>query len=135
MSQTALVSDDGTNKHSVYKTVTENLKQADKELQDMYYSIRDFILNLGDDIQEKVLKYYIAFKKIRNFACVEIYPKSKTILMYLNINPDEVELEEGFTRDVRNIGHFGTGNLEIRINSKDDCEKAKELITKSYDEN
>jgi predicted transport protein len=132
-SQTSI--DDGTTKSNVYKTVTENLQQADKELQDMYYSIRDFILSLGDDIQEKVLKYYIAFKKIRNFACVEIYPKSKIILMYLNINPDEVELKEGFTRDVRNIGHYGTGNLEVRINSKDDFEKAKELITKSYDEN
>ncbi|MDK2801098.1 MAG: hypothetical protein PWQ70_2717 [Clostridiales bacterium] len=134
-SQTTIVSDDGTTKPNVYKTVTENLQQADKELQDMYYSVRDFILNLGDDIQEKVLKYYIAFKKIRNFACVEVYPKSKTILMYLNINPDEVELKEGFTRDVRNIGHYGTGNLEVRINSKDDFEKAKALITKSYDEN
>jgi predicted transport protein len=101
----------------------------------MYYSLRDFILNLGDDVQEKILKYYIAFKKIRNFACVEIYPKSKTILMYLNINPDEADLKEGFTRDVRNIGHYGTGNLEVRINSKDDIEKAKELIAKSYDEN
>jgi predicted transport protein len=134
-SQTAIVSDDGTTKSNIYKTVTENLQQADKELQDMYYSVRDFILNLGDDIQEKVLKYYIAFKKIRNFACVEVYPKSKTILMYLNINPDEVELKEGFTRDVRNIGHYGTGNLEVRITSKDDFEKAKALITKSYDEN
>ncbi|MGI5935833.1 MAG: DUF5655 domain-containing protein [Oscillospiraceae bacterium] len=134
-SQTAIVSDDGSTKHSAYKTVTEYLQQADKELQDMYYSVRDFILNLGDDIQEKVLKYYIAFKKIRNFACVEIYPKSKTILIYLNINPDEVELKEGFTRDVRNIGHYGTGNLEVRINSQDDFEKAKVLIAKSYDEN
>jgi len=62
-SQTAIVSDDGTTKSNIYKTVTENLQQADKELQDMYYSVRDFILNLGDDIQEKVLKYYIAFKK------------------------------------------------------------------------
>ncbi|TZE82097.1 DUF5655 domain-containing protein [Calorimonas adulescens] len=134
-SQTAIVSDDGTTKSNIYKTVTENLQQADKKLQDMYYSVRDFILNLGDDIQEKVLKYYIAFKKIRNFACIEVYPKSKTILMYLNINPDEVELKEGFTRDVRNIGHYGTGNLEVRINSKDDFEKAKALIAKSYDEN
>jgi predicted transport protein len=132
-SQTSI--DDGTTKSNVYKTVTENLQQADKELQDMYYSIRDFILSLGDDIQEKVLKYYIAFKKIRNFACVEIYPKSKAILMYLNINPDEVELKKGFTRDVRNIGHFGTGNLEVRINGKDDFERAKELMAKSYDEN
>ncbi|HEY8362329.1 MAG TPA: DUF5655 domain-containing protein [Tissierellaceae bacterium] len=132
-SQTSI--DDSTTKSNVNKTVTENLQQADKELQDIYYSIRDFILSLGDDIQEKVLKYYIAFKKIRNFACVEIYPKSRTILMYLNINPDEVELKEGFTRDVRNIGHYGTGNLEVRINSKDDFERAKELIAKSYDEN
>mgnify|MGYP000879443089 FL=1 len=62
-SQTAIVSDDSTTKSNIYKTVTENLQQADKELQDMYYSVRDFILNLGDDIQEKVLKYYIAFKK------------------------------------------------------------------------
>jgi len=134
-SQTAIVSDDGTTKSNIYKTVTENLQQADKELQDMYYSVRDFILNLGDDIQEKVLKYYIAFKKIRNFACVEVYPKSKTILMHLNINPDEVELKEGFTKDVRNIGHYGTGNLEVRITSKDDFEKAKALIAKSYHEN
>lgn len=135
-SQVTTVSDDGASKTSnANKTVTENLKQADKELKDLYYSIRDFILNLGDDIQEKILKHYIAFKKIRNFACVEIYPKSKSILIYLNINPNEVTLKEGFTRDVTNIGHFGTGNLEIRINSKEDFEKAKELIARSYDEN
>jgi len=134
-SQTAIGSDDGTIKSNIYKTVTENLQQADKELQDMYYSIRDFIINLGEDVQEKVLKYYIAFKKIRNFTCVEIYPKNKTILLYLNINPDEVDLKEGFTRDVRNVGHLGTGNLEVRITNKDDFEKAKALIAKSYDEN
>ena len=135
-SQVTTVSDDGASKTSnANKTVTENLKQADKELKDLYYSIRDFILNLGDDIQEKILKHYIAFKKIRNFACVEIYPKSKSILIYLNINPNEVTLKEGFTRDVTNIGHFGTGNLEIRINSKEDFEKAKELIARSYYEN
>lgn len=55
--------------------------------------------------------------------------------MYLNINPDEVELKEGFARNVKNIGHLGTGNLEVKITSKDDFERAKELIAKSYDEN
>lgn len=134
-SQTAMVSVDNPTKSNIYKTVAEYLQQSDKELQDLYYSIRDFIISLGDDIQEKFLKYYIAFKKIRNVACVEVQPKTKTIVLYLNINPDEVELKEGFIRDVRNIGHFGTGNLEVRINSKDDFERAKALIIKSYDEN
>lgn len=134
MSQAGTPIDDTTDGVSK-KTVTDNLQQADKDLQDLYYSIRDFILNLGDEIQEKVLKLYIAFKKIRNFACIYFYPKGGTILVYLNLNPDEVELEEGFTRDVRNIGHYGTGNLEVRINNREDFERAKELIARSYDEN
>lgn len=112
------------------KTVMEALQQADVGIQNIYFDLRDFILDLGDDVQEKVLKLYVAFKKIRNFACVEI--RNKAILLYLNLDPDRVELEEGFSRDVRNIGHWGTGDLEVRIGSMEDFEKAKHLIIKSY---
>lgn len=52
--------------------------------------------------------------------------------MYLNVNPEEVELIDGYTRDIRNIGHYGTGKLEVRIKNKDDFEKTKDLILKSY---
>lgn len=112
------------------KTVMEALQQADVGIQNIYSDLRDFILDLGDDVQEKVLKLYVAFKKIRNFACVEI--RNKAILLYLNLDPDRVELEEGFSRDVRNIGHWGTGDLEVRIGSMEDFEKVKHLIIKSY---
>ena len=40
---------------------------------------------------------------------------------------------KGFTRDVRKIGHFGTGDLEIRIRSDEDLEKAKSLLLESYE--
>jgi len=49
------------------------------------------------------------------------------------VDPESVELVEGFTRDMRNIGHYGTGDLEINIQSKEDFEKAKPLFQKSYD--
>jgi predicted transport protein len=49
------------------------------------------------------------------------------------VNPDQVALEEGFTRDVREIGHRGTGDLEVRLASTDDLERAKPLIERSYD--
>ena len=49
------------------------------------------------------------------------------------IDPDSVLLEQGFTRDVRGIGHFGTGDLEITIQSSADFEKAKPLLEKSYE--
>ncbi|MEA1907413.1 MAG: DUF5655 domain-containing protein, partial [Euryarchaeota archaeon] len=76
---------------------------------------------------------YFAFKRIKNFACVEIHPQTKHILVYVKINPDSTELEDGFTRDVRNIGHFGIGDLEITISSDADIEKAKSLLIRSYE--
>jgi hypothetical protein len=38
--------------------------------------------------------------------------------------PDTVQLEEGFSRDVRSIGHFATGDLELRIKNAADFAKA-----------
>lgn len=116
-----------------YKTITDHLETASPELLDMYYSVRDYALNLGEDVQEKTLKYYIAFKRIKNFTCVEIYTQSNKLQLYLKINPDEIDLEEGFTRDVRNIGHFGTGDLEVTIRNQNDLQKAEPLILRSYE--
>lgn len=79
------------------------------------------------------MKCYIAFKRIKNFACVEVRNKMKTVLIFVKVDPDTVQLEDGFTRDVRSIGHFGTGDLEISLKSVDDLERAKPLILKSYE--
>jgi len=115
------------------KEVTDYIESANKELTDLYHALRDYLLNLGDDVQEKTLKHYIAYKRIKNFACVEIHPQSQKLYVYLKVNPDEVELKEGFTRDVRQIGQYGTGDLEITIRTISDLEQAESLIFKSYD--
>lgn len=117
------------------RTVTEYIEQSDKEVQDRYEAVKAFIEALGDDVQSKILKYYIAFKRIKNFACVEVHPQTRNILIYVKIDPDQITIEKDFTRDVRDIGHFGTGDLEITIRSDENLEKAKYLIQKSYDDN
>lgn len=116
-----------------YKTVTDNLKAANQQLTDLYHALRDYMVSLGDDVQEKTLKYYFAYKRIKNFACVEVFPQSNKLQVYTKLNPEEVELEKGFTRDVRNIGHFGTGDLEITIRNQADLTKAEPLILRSYE--
>ncbi|EUJ52289.1 DUF5655 domain-containing protein [Paenilisteria rocourtiae] len=97
----------------------------------MYDDLKAYLLSLGDEVQETVLKYYIAYKKIRNFACVEIH--NKHVVLNLNINPDQIKLEEGFTRDLRNVGHFGTGDLRIDLKNNADFQKAKQFILQSYE--
>jgi len=122
-------------KGNVHKTFTDFLEQSDEDLSDLYEELRAFIEALGDDVQTKVLKFYVAFKRIKNFACVNIAPQKKEIIVWVKVNPDKIEIEKGFLRDVRQIGHFGTGDLEIIIKNDDDLEKAKSLILQSYEGN
>lgn len=118
-----------------YATVGELYDKSSKDVKDLFEALKAFILSLGDDIQLKELKYYYAFKKIRNFLSAEIHPQSKTIVLYLSLDPTKIKLEKGFTRDVTNIGHWGTGNLEVTLNTMDAFDKAKLLIIKSYEQN
>lgn len=115
------------------KSVDENLAQADEELTDLFEALKAFTLALGEDVQVKTLKFYYAFKRFSNFACVEVHPKNHVLLAYVKVDPTIIELKPGFTRDMREIGHYGTGNLEIVIHDKADLERAKPLIIKSYE--
>ena len=118
-----------------YTTQAEHLTRAGPELKELYEAVRDHMTSLGDDVQERFLKWYIAYKRLKNFATVQLQPGKNSLLMWLPLNPDEVTPEEGFSRDVRNVGHHGTGDLELTLRSIDDLEKAKPLIQKSFDEN
>lgn len=109
------------------------MQQSGSELKDRFESIKAFLLALGDDVQENVLKQYIAFRRIKNFACIEIHPQVGKITAFVKVNPETVEIKPGFTRDVRKIGHFGTGDLEITISSDEHFEMAKSLFIKSYE--
>ena len=64
---------------------------------------------------------------------MEVHKQTGNILVFVKVSPDDVETEEGFLRDVRSVGHYGTGDLEITIGSDDDLERALPLIEKSYE--
>lgn len=116
-----------------YKTIDQVIDEAPSDLRDLYEELRATLLALGDDVQEKTLRFYVAFKRLKNFACVELRPSKGHLLAFVKVNPDEVQLEDGFTRDVREIGHFGTGDLEITIRSSNDIQRAHDLFVRSYE--
>ncbi len=116
-----------------YTTVSNALEKADPELQDLFESLRDHLESMGDDVQSKALQFYFAFKRIKNFACVEIKTQERKLTVHVKVDPDTIDLEEGFTRDVSKIGHFGTGDLEITLRSMTDLDRAKPLFERSYE--
>lgn len=120
--------------NSKYNTTTfqEQYDKAPKKMIEIFDEIKEYALSLGDDVSENTLKLYKAFKKIKNFATMEIY-QSK-ILLNVRLNPDNFTSTEKL-RDVRDIGHWGCGDLELTIKGREDIELAKDLIKQSYEMN
>ncbi|MEU9319586.1 DUF5655 domain-containing protein [Streptomyces sp. NPDC048295] len=101
-------------------------------LRDLYREL-DEALTAWGEVEVAVLRHYIAYRRLVNVASVIFRPKHEAILVYLRLDPDSVELEEGFTRDMRGIGHLGTGDLEVRLVSAADLEKAAPLIRRAFE--
>lgn len=112
------------------KSHAEKLASVPQSIRDLYFSICDFVESLGDDISRNQLKMYLAYKKVQNIVCIEIY--NRQVILFLKLNPDDIMLEEGFTRDMRNVGHYGTGDLQVIIKDANDFEKAKPLLETAY---
>lgn len=118
------------------KTHADQLATASPELLALFDQTRSFILAQGDDIIEKPLKLYVAFRRLKNFVCMSLISKlDPHVFLTLKLDPATVQLEEGFSRDVSKIGHWGTGDLELTLRSPGDFERAKPLIERAYSEN
>ena len=50
----------------------------------------------------------------------------------MKLNPDEVNPMPKQARDVRNIGHFGTGDFELTLKNLGDYEGTRHLINEAY---
>ncbi|KND38342.1 DUF5655 domain-containing protein [Streptomyces acidiscabies] len=101
-------------------------------LQDLYDEL-DEALTAWGEVEVDAKQTYIAYRRMVNLASVLFRPTLGVILLYLKVDPTKVVLEKGFTRDVREVGHNGTGDLEVRIASAADLEKAGPLIRRAFE--
>lgn len=122
-----------SNNSNNFKTIQDRMYSLNYSLKPILTEIRKYINSFGDDVTEVELKQYIAYKKIKNFITIDV--TNDKIQLYLRLDPKKEIIIEGFTRDMTNIGHYGTGDLEIIIRSEEDYVKAKSIIDKSYSEN
>jgi predicted transport protein len=114
------------------KTVSQLHEQASEDLKALYAELDAMLLALGDDVTKTVRQNYYAFRRLKNFACVEVHPQTGALLVYLKVDAAAIDMQAGFSRDVSKIGHFGTGDLELTIRSPEDLVRAEPLIRTSY---
>lgn len=113
------------------KTVAEHLATMSEPLAVLLASLEDYLMSLGDDVQRKELKLYLAFKRLKNFATV--VPQKGRLLLYLHVDVDKIAMPPGISRDVRQQGHWGTGDLELSLTQLADLELVKPLVQQAYE--
>ncbi len=94
-----------------------------------------FITTLGSDVTVTELETYTRFNRHGRdaFATVRRQSTRTRLVAHAGLDPRRMRLEDGFTRDVARKGKHGIGDLEIRIGSRTDLEKARPLLREAYE--
>jgi predicted transport protein len=112
-------------------SIDDHFKKANNVVKELLKTLQEYILDIDESVEEVPKKFYIAYKFTQNFVCIEV--KKDKLLLFLKINPDEINPLPKAARDVRKIGHFGTGDFEYTLTSGDQLEEVKQFIRKSYE--
>lgn len=116
---------------SAQKTHAEKVAAASVQLRELYDAVCHAIEDLGDDVSASDLKFYRAYRRLTNLACLELH--QSWVYIFLKLNPDEIEMDGSLLQDVRNVGHLGTGDLRVKISSLGDLERVQPLLEKAYE--
>jgi predicted transport protein len=111
-------------------TFEEHTEGKPDKIKELAVQLQDFVIGLDPAVTENPKKFYVAYKTSQNIVCMEI--KHQKLIVFIKLDPKEVGPLPAMARDVANVGHYGTGDLEITVKSEQDLEIAKTYIEKAY---
>lgn len=125
-----------TQKKKEYKNITEEIKvyseddllvNKPEDIAELYEKYRTAVINLSDDIEVKPQKHYMTFKKNnRNLVSIEI--QQTCLKLYINLKRGELDDPKNIARDVSSIGHYSTGDYELKISDDKNLEYIMSLV-------
>jgi len=112
-------------------TTEYHLKGKPDKIKNLFKVLREKILELDENINEKILKYYFAYELNRNFA--EVIVQGKNLKIYLDINKKDLDDPKNIVEDCTPKGHLATGDCVFKISEPEDVDYAIYLIKQSYE--
>lgn len=109
-------------------TLEHHLAKMSKDSKALFESLREQILVLGDDVSERFMNQYVGYRRQKNF--VEIVGQKKGLNVFID---GPVVDDAGLGEDVSNVGHWGTGNLRVKVADMSDVDKVFGLIKQAYE--
>lgn len=109
----------------------DHLSDKSQQIKALFNSLREEILKLDEQIQEKVKKHYIAFALDRNF--VEIVVQANALKIYVDISKKEINDPKNMVKDCSEVGHWATGDSVFKVTNVEDIPYTLTLIKQSYE--
>lgn len=108
-----------------------HLQGIDDRIRELILELREFIMGLSESVEEAPKKHYLAYKVAQNFVCLEI--KKGAVTLFLKLSPDEINPLPSNARNVRDIGHRGTGDLELTVRTSEEAKDAQQYIKMAFE--
>ncbi len=86
---------------------------------------------LDERITENFNQDYISYKFSKNF--VDIVVQTKDLKLYLNMKFNELQDEKDLARDMTNKGHLGNGDVEVKLETKENIPYCLGLIKQALE--
>ncbi|MGT0060379.1 GmrSD restriction endonuclease domain-containing protein [Helicobacter pylori] len=86
---------------------------------------------LDERITENFNQDYISYKFDKNF--VDIVVQTKDLKLYLNMKFNELQNEKNLARDMTNKGHLGNGDIEVKLETKENIPYCLGLIKQALE--
>ncbi len=86
---------------------------------------------LDEKIVENFNQDYISYKFSKNF--VDIVAQTKDLKLYLNMKFNELQDEKNLARDMTNKGHLGNGDIEVKLETKENIPYCLGLIKQALE--
>ncbi|MFP6250775.1 DUF262 domain-containing protein [Helicobacter pylori] len=86
---------------------------------------------LDERITEKFNQDYISYVFGKNF--VDIVVQTKDLKLYLNMKFNELQDEKNLARDMTNSGHLGNGDIEVKLETKENIPYCLGLIKQALE--
>ncbi|GAA9590794.1 DUF262 and DUF1524 domain-containing protein [Helicobacter pylori] len=99
--------------------------------RELFDILRKEIKALDEKIAENFNQDYISYKFSKNF--VDIVVQTKDLKLYLNMKFNELQDEKNLARDMTNKGHLGNGDIEVKLETKENIPYCLGLIKKALE--
>jgi predicted transport protein len=100
-------------------------------MRPLFDALRKEVLALDPCVTEEFLKLYVAYKAETNF--VDVIPQAGRLLLSINIPFHEIDDPKKLCRNVKGIGRWGNGEVEVGISSIDELPYVMGLIRQAFE--